>query len=38
MALPRPGATWTLQATSSPEARLNPSAIATTTLSCIAMT
>ena len=37
-ALPSPGATWTLQATSLPEAREKPSAIATTRLSCIAIT
>ncbi len=38
MALPSPGATWTLHATSRPEARLKPSAMATTRLSCMAMT
>ena len=38
IALPKPGATWTLQATSLPEARLKPSAMATTRLSCIAIT
>ena len=38
IALPSPGATWTLQATRRPEARLKPSAMATTRLSCIAIT
>ena len=35
--LRRPGATWTLQATRRPVARENPSAMATTTDSCMPM-